>query len=261
MDLKDKKVVAILQARVSSSRLPAKVLLPILNKPMLLRQVERIQKCHALDEIIIATSNSDSDNPIEDLCLNEDIACFRGSLNDVLRRFIQAAEKYNANIVVRLTGDCPLIDPNLIDKIVTKFLDSKLDYLSNCDPATFPDGLDVEVFTYGALKEASINATLPSQREHVTPYIRNNKDLFSVGNYNSVKDYSNFRWTVDEPEDFELINKIYEYLYPINSSFTTDDILSLFDSHPELYYINNMYKRGEGFLKSLEEDMKYQKNK
>jgi spore coat polysaccharide biosynthesis protein SpsF (cytidylyltransferase family) len=254
MDLKDKKVVAILQARVSSSRLPAKVLLPILDKPMLLRQIERIQKSLLLDEIVIATSDSDSDNPIERLCVNENIAFYRGSLDDVLNRFINAADKYKADVIVRLTGDCPLIDPELIDKIVSEFLSSKLDYLSNCDPATFPDGLDVEVFSYNALKESNINATLPSQREHVTPFIRNNKEYFCTGNYESIKNYSNFRWTVDEPEDFKLIEKIYKYLYPLNSSFTTSDILSLFDSHPELYHINDMFKRNEGSLKSLERD-------
>jgi spore coat polysaccharide biosynthesis protein SpsF (cytidylyltransferase family) len=258
--LRDKKVVAILQARVSSSRLPAKVLLPILNKPMLLRQIERIQKSLLLDEIVIATSDTDSDNPIESLCLSENIAFYRGSLDNVLNRFINAADIYKADVIVRLTGDCPLTDPELIDKIVSEFLSSKLDYLSNCDPATFPDGLDVEVLSYNALKDASINATLPSQREHVTPYIRNNKDLFSIGNYKSIKNYSNFRWTVDEPEDFDLINKIYEYLYPIDSSFTTKDILSLFDSHPELHSINNRFNRNEGSLKSLDEDSKYQEN-
>lgn len=260
MGPREKKVVAIIQARVSSSRLPSKVLLPILGKPMLFRQIERVKKSFMLDELIIATSDSIDDNPIEDLCLDENISFYRGSLDDVLKRFIDVADNYKANVIVRLTGDCPLIDPQLIDEIVSEFLGSNFDYLSNCNPATFPDGLDVEVFTYEALKEASLNATLPSHREHVTPYIRN-RESFSVGNYESKKDYSNLRWTVDEPEDFELINKIYEYLYSNDAYFSTRDILSLFDSYPELHVINNKFKRNEGSLKSLEEDKKYQENK
>lgn len=259
MNIKDKKVIAILQARVSSTRLPSKVLLPILGKPMLIRQFERVKNCNSLDEIVIATSDSDLDNAIEDLCAKESITFFRGSLDDVLKRYYDAAVKFNADVIVRLTGDCPLTDPSLIDQIVSKFLSSNFDYLSNCNPPTFPDGLDVEVFTFDALKAARIKALLPSHREHVTPYIRNNKDIFRIGNFESKKDYSNFRWTVDEPEDFQLISKIYEYLYPINPSFSTKDIISLFGSRPELSSINAMFKRNEGSLKSHEADRNYEK--
>jgi len=259
MNIKDKKVIAILQARVSSTRLPSKVLLPILGKPMLIRQFERVKNCNSLDEIVIATSDSDLDNAIEDLCAKESITFFRGSLDDVLKRYYDAAVKFNADVIVRLTGDCPLTDPSLIDQIVSKFLSSNFDYLSNCNPPTFPDGLDVEVFTFDALKAARIKAVLPSHREHVTPYIRNNKDIFRIGNFESKKDYSNFRWTVDESEDFQLISKIYEYLYPINPSFSTKDIISLFGSRPELCSINAMFKRNEGSLKSHEADRNYEK--
>ncbi len=241
-----KNIIVMLQARVSSTRLPAKVLLPVLGRPMILRQIERIQQCQTVSKIIVVTSNSHSDDPIGELCLAQNILCFRGSLNDVLNRFSCAAEVYSPDIIVRLTGDCPLIDPSLVDKIVNTFLESKLDYLSNCDPATFPDGLDVEVFTYDVLKEANIKATLQSHREHVTPYIRNNKDIFSVGNYTSKIDLSHYRWTVDEVEDYELIKKIYEYLYASNHLFTTEDVLLLFEKHAELFSINSMHGRNDG---------------
>jgi len=249
------KVLGILQARTSSSRLPNKVLLPVLGKAMLARQIERIKRCVSIDEFIVATSDDSSDDELEKLCKSLNVSCYRGSLEDVLKRFVDAARPYKPDVIVRLTGDCPLADPELIDKIVNRFLSSDVDYLSNCEPATFPDGLDVEVTKYNLLVQANEEAVLPSHREHVTPYIRKQPEKFLIDNYLSSTDLSGLRWTVDEPEDYEFVCKVYEYLYPNNSHFTTNDILALLNEHPELNYINNKYERNEGSKKSYEADI------
>ena len=250
-------VLGILQARTSSSRLPGKVFLPILGKPMLALQLERLQRCSTLDKLIVATSDDVSDDALESLCNSLNVTCYRGSLDDVLNRFVEAGKLYNPDVVVRLTGDCPLADPELIDEVVNHFLASKVDYLSNCEPATFPDGLDVEVTWFKLLEQADQEAVLPSHREHVTPFIRKQPDRFHIANFTSSEDRSGLRWTVDEAEDFEYVKKIYEYLYPDNPEFATNDVLSLLEKKMELNFINNKYNRNEGSRKSLEADAKF----
>ena len=219
------KTLAILQARVSSSRLPGKVLLPILGEPMLLRQIERLNRCSGLDKLIVATSTDPTDDSLELECEKRGVECFRGSLNDVLDRFIQAANPYDPETVVRLTGDCPLADPALIDEVIKYFYEGNYYYVSNCDPPTFPDGLDVEVMRFSSLEAAHREAVLPSDREHVTPFIRSHPERFRLGNYACDTNRSHLRWTVDEPEDFEFVRSIYEKLYPAKPDFGTDDIL------------------------------------
>ena len=228
---------------------------------MLARQIERLQRCSSLNDLVVATSDDSSDDELESLCQNLNVSCYRGSLDDVLNRFVEAARPFQPDVIVRLTGDCPLADPELIDQIVNKFLSSNVDYLSNCEPATYPDGLDVEVTWYKLLEQANREAELPSQREHVTPYIRKQPDRFHIENYSSSEDCSNLRWTVDEPEDFEFVSKVYEYLYPTNPTFTTNDVLTLLKKYPELNFINNQFKRNEGSQKSLEADLKFSKGK
>lgn len=253
-------ILAILQARYSSTRLPGKVLMPIFGKPMLLRQVERVQRSQLIDKLIIATSADASDDSLAKLCSGNGIACFRGSLNDVLDRFYRAASQYKPEHVVRLTGDCPLADSDLIDRVISNHLSGSFDYTSNVATPTYPDGLDVEVFKYQVLAEAWQKATLPSQREHVTPYISRQPDLFAIGSVNNAVDLSGLRWTVDEQEDFELIKNIYENLYPRNPAFTTADVLAFLEQNTKLGSMNKHYRRNEGLEKSLRQDKEYIEN-
>ena len=252
------EILIILQARMSSSRLPNKVLMPILGKPMLAHQVDRLSKLKTPHKLIIATSTQASDDPIAQLCeqlsQQHNLSCFRGPLNDVLARYYQAAVKFSENKIntniVRITGDCPLIDSEIIDKVIELFLTSNCDYCSNCTPATLPDGLDVEIFSFSALEKAYQLAKQPSEREHVTPFMRNNPQLFTIDNYNHHPDLSHYRWTVDNPEDFELITNIYQALYPNNPDFNLADILQLMQQQPELSKINQQFIRNEGLITS-----------
>jgi spore coat polysaccharide biosynthesis protein SpsF len=247
-------ILAILQARLSSRRLPGKVLKPLLGKPMILRQVERLSRAEKIDELVVATSVEVSDDPIEALCIEHNINCFRGSLDDVLDRYYQATKAWNPEYIVRLTADCPLADPSVIDDVISFYLAGDFDYASNALPPTYPDGLDIEVFKFSCLEQAWQEARLSSEREHATPYIYNNPLKFKLGNYENTSDLSHFRWTVDEPEDFEFVTKVYEKLYPNNPEFSMNDILTLIHNEPELIDINNMYARNEGYQKSLDED-------
>jgi len=251
------RILALVQARTSSTRLPGKVLMPILGRPMLALQLERLKRCTTLAFLVVATSTDPSDDALAELCAREGVDCFRGSLGDVLDRFIHAARPFSPDIVVRLTGDCPLADPKLIDDIVFRFVENDFDYLSNCAPATFPDGLDVEVMRFGNLEIAAREAVLPSHREHVTPFIRKQPERFKVSNYFSEIDRSSMRWTVDEPEDFEFVKRIYERLYPEKPAFTTDDVFALLILEPELAAINNRFERNEGSRKSLIADTQF----
>jgi spore coat polysaccharide biosynthesis protein SpsF len=250
----DAAVLGMLQARFSSTRLPGKVLLPLAGEPMLIRQIERIRRARRIDRLIVATSTSASDDPLAELCRSRNIDCFRGSLEDVLDRVYRAAERLNPAYVVRLTGDCPLADPAVIDAVAGFCIDGGFDYASNALEPTFPDGLDVEVMTFASLRCAWMKARLPSEREHVTPYIYKRDREFSIGSYKREPDLSALRWTVDEPQDYELVCMIYDALYPSNPSFSTDDILRLMDARPHMKTLNQRFARNEGYAKSLERD-------
>tara|TARA_B110000008_G_scaffold268086_1_gene295806 strand:+ start:529 stop:1308 length:780 start_codon:yes stop_codon:yes gene_type:complete len=248
-------ILAILQARVSSSRLPGKVLKTLLGVPMLLRQIERLKKSQKIDQLLVATSAESSDDLIQKLCEEHNIACYRGSLNDVLERFYQASYELNPEHIVRLTADCPLTDSVLIDELIDFYMDGCYDYATNAIQATYPDGLDIEVFRFACLEQAWREAKMPSHREHVTPFIHQQPRRFKIGHYNNSTDLSHLRWTVDEPKDFELITMIYEALYPTNPNFVTQDILDLLDQRPELAHWNTEYQRNEGYQKSLKADL------
>ncbi len=250
-------VLGILQARVSSSRLPGKVLKPILGEPMLQRQIERLQSVTRIDRLVVATSDRTDDDALATLCGSIGIACYRGSLDDVLDRFYGCAVSYAPDVVVRMTGDCPLIDPQVVDSVIEYFHGNQFDYVSNSLTRTFPDGLDVEVMTFQALKRAWREASLPSEREHVTPFIYKNPDKFSVGQYVNSKDFSGLRWTVDEQVDYDFVNRVYETLYPGNRQFSMNDVLDLLNSRPELSQLNNHLTSNEGYLKSLAEDARF----
>ena len=251
-------ILAILQARYSSFRLPMKVLKPILNKPMMLHQIERLQHSTMIDKIVVATSVDDSDDVIEKMCLDNNIEIFRGDLDNVLDRFYECAKLYNPRYIVRLTADCPLIDWQVIDEMIQYCLEGNFDHVKTS--LKFPDGLDAEVLKMNALVESKNKATLPSEIEHVTQYIINNPEQFINKVFEFNKDLSHLRWTVDELEDFTLVEKIYQALYEKNPFFLTDDILNLLQERPELTNINDKLSRNEGLEKSLEEDKEFLKN-
>jgi spore coat polysaccharide biosynthesis protein SpsF len=246
-------ITAIVQARMTSSRLPGKVLMPILGKPMLGRQIDRIKHSRLIEKIVVATSDHNSDDPIHDFAVSGGIECFRGDLDDVLARYYFAAKSAKATSVVRLTGDCPLADPKVIDSLVKLYSDGDYDYVSNTLTPTFPDGLDAEVFSREALETAFHSAQLPSEREHVTPYIKNSAGN-TVLNVTHETNLSSLRWTVDEPEDFDLVSRIFSELYPLKPDFEMADVLDVLEKHPEWSLLNDAFRRDEGYLRSLEED-------
>ena len=250
-------ILCILQARVSSSRLPGKVLKPLLGKPLLELQIERLRRARRLDRLVVATSTEAADDALESLCARLGVPCFRGSLHDVLDRFYRAAQPHAAEHIVRLTGDCPLADPELIDRLVEFHLAGGYDYAANNFEPTFPDGLDAEIFRAQALEESWREAVLPSHREHVTQFIVSQPARYRVGSFRGEPDRRHLRWTVDEPEDFELIREIYEALYPAKANFSTADILRLIEERPSLATANVKYERNEGLAKSHQEDKKF----
>jgi spore coat polysaccharide biosynthesis protein SpsF len=248
------KVLAVLQARTTSTRLPGKVLLPLIGAPMILRQIERIKRAKLIDNIVVATSDERSDDELATVCQNSDIEVYRGNLDDVLDRFYHASMKYKPEQVVRLTADCPLTDPELIDKVITYHIDNNFDYTSNSLEPTYPDGLDVEVMCMRALNEAWNESVLPSEREHVTPFIHDNPSRYKVGHLKQEQDYSFFRWTVDESEDYEFVKRVYELLYLLDKKFSTENIFDLLAKNPELSSINDKLIRNESYEASLKQD-------
>jgi spore coat polysaccharide biosynthesis protein SpsF len=249
-----KKIVAIIQARTGSTRLPRKVLEEIGGKPMLWHVIERVKRARLVDEVVVATTDGEEDSAVEKIAEECGVGCFRGSEEDVLDRYYRAAEKFGADIVVRITADCPLIDPEIIDRAIRMFLDGNFDYVSNTLPPTFPDGLDVEVFSLVTLRRAWEEARKASEREHVTPYIRNHPEIFRLGNLKSEVDLSHMRWTVDRPEDLMFVREIYRELYREGEVFHMRDVLRLLERRPELMEINKHIERDEGYKKSLRED-------
>ncbi len=219
---------------------------------MLWHQVNRIQQSQYIDKLIIATSNKREDQAIADLAKSLHVSCYRGDLENVLGRFYQAALEYlpqsnsGGHTVVRLTADCPLTDPELIDKVISFHHSFDYDYTSNALRPTYPDGLDVEVMQFSCLREAWINAQSAHDREHVTPYIYRHKDQFTLGSYTCDIDHSDMRWTVDEEKDFQFVTQVYQSLYCHNPLFTSKDIFTLLEQQPELSKINQGISRNEG---------------
>jgi spore coat polysaccharide biosynthesis protein SpsF len=246
--------LGILQARMSSSRLPGKVMKPILGTPMIFLQIERIMRARHIDKLLVATTSDEADNVLANECIRRGLAVYRGSQSDVLRRYVKAAEEYRPTAVVRLTADCPLADWTVIDSAVETYIHGHYRYVTNVNPPTYPDGLDVEIVDYEALRIADIEARLPSEREHVTAFISARPERFSAGAIRSPVDLSAMRWSVDEPEDFELVRVIYEALYPTKPMFETRDILDFLREHPELIRLNQHIDRNAGLLRSFEAD-------
>ena len=242
------KILCILQARMSSTRLPWKVLKKINDKSLLEYEVERIKKSKLINKLVIATSNDISDDKIELFCKDNFIECFRWDLNNVLKRYYDCSKKYSDyNVIVRITWDCPLIDQKIIDKTINLFLKSNVDYCSNIEPETFPDGMDIEVFSRKALEEANNNSVLPSEKEHVTPYIR--KHFKKINYALKNKNLSSYRFTVDEQKDFDLIKILIENIWPNKSYIEYIDYVN-----KNNLYINSNIKRNEWVIKSINQD-------
>lgn len=245
---------AFMQTRVSSTRLPNKVIKNLEGLPMFVQQAKRILQCKKIDKLIVITSTEKSDDILEAICKENDLLCFRGDLYNVLSRYYYAQLAYPCEHAVRVTADCPVIDSAIMELVINTHLINNNDYTSNCLESTFPDGLDTEVISKSALQDAYKYAKKPSELEHVTPYIRNSPQKYQLQNIQSDTDLSNHRWTVDEPEDFELISAIYAHLYAHNCYFNYQDILNLLSLKPELSSINAQFSRNEGMLKSLKQD-------
>ena len=249
-----KKVVAIIQARMGSTRLPGKVMKEIVGKPMLWHVINRVKHAEELDDIVIATTNLKEDIQILDLASEIGVKSYAGSENDVLDRYYQAAMMSKADVIVRITADCPLADPNVINKVIRYYRINDFDYVSTSIKPTFPDGIDVEVFSFASLEKVWSESKLASEREHVTPYIWKNPNLFKIKNYENEFDISYMRWSVDEESDLEFVREIYGLLYMENKLFYMKDVIDLLLKNSELTGINKDIARNEGYLKSLKAD-------
>lgn len=231
------KITAIVQARMTSSRLPGKVLKKVLDKPLLEYQIERMRRIELVDEVVLATTTNATDDPVIELCNRLGISTYRGSENDVLARYYEAAKLYQADVVVRLTADCPILDPFICNQAIDYYLQNqdKYDYVRM---EKFPRGLDTEVFPFEILAQCYYEAKEQPEREHVTPFIYRHPERYRVGYFISLIDYSVQRWTVDTEEDFELIKNIIQALYPTKVDFILEDVFKVMDEHPEWRLIN-----------------------
>lgn len=234
------RIVCFIEARYRSSRLPGKVLKPILGKPMLELMIERLKRARTLDGIVVATTDQEPDQPIEDLAKRVGVGCFRGSEDDVLARVLGAARAYEADVIVETTGDCPLHDPAIIDKVVADFRLGGADFVSNVLEYTTPRGTDVRVFTTDSLDEINRTSNDPADHEHVSLHFWEHPEKYRIRNvrWDLPAEVAKLRLTVDTPQDFELVRNVYEALYPKNPQFTLTDVLELFRQRPELPKMN-----------------------
>lgn len=238
------KIVALVQARMGSTRLPNKVMKTIGGVPMIELLLSRLSRAKEINQIVVATSVDERNNALVKYVRGLGYACEQGSENDVLDRFMQTARKHQADIVVRITGDCPLVDPALVDEAIRRFKTSGADYFSNVSPPTYPDGLDIEVYTFKALEQASQETSRPFDREHVTPYLRDS-GKFTTAVMQHNQDLSGLRWTVDEAADLNVIEKIFQHFHP-RTDFTWTEVLDLQRQQPEIFNINQHLIRNEG---------------
>lgn len=248
------KIVAIIQARMGSSRLPGKVLRPLGDRSVLAHVIARTQACPLIDEVVVATTTEAHDQAIVDEALACGASGFRGSESNVLERYYQAAKQAKADVVVRITSDCPLLDPSLLTRMLEQFKQleaagSRVDYYSNTQTRSFPRGLDAEIMTFAALERAYREASKPYEQEHVTPYLYQHPESFTVEQWVGGEDHSALRWTLDTPEDYRLIEAIYQELYRPGEIFTTERVLALMAERPDLPQLNAHIQQ-----KGLEED-------
>lgn len=257
------QILTVVQARMGSSRLPGKVLLPLVGAPLLVRMVERVQRARLAGTVVVATTTDPTDNAVADCCAAHGLPCFRGDALDLLDRHYQAARHFGADVVLKIPSDCPLIDPAVIDQVLGFYLENagRYDFVSNLHPATFPDGNDVEVMPIAALETAWREARRPLEREHTTPFFWENPDRFRLGNvvWDSGQDFSmSHRWTIDYQEDYDFISAVYEALYPQNPGFGLPDILALVARRPDIAALNahlagvNWYRNHLDELKTVD---------
>lgn len=254
----NRNIVIVIQARMSSSRLPGKVLMPLLDKTLLARMIERLQQIKHQARLVIATSVADDDDVIEQEAKNLQIDCFRGDLNNLLDRHYQAARLFNADVVLKIPSDCPLIDPKAVDRVLDVFFENGggFDFVSNLNPATWPDGNDVEVMTMACLKKVWQQATKPLELEHTTPYIWENPEKFKIKNvaWATGKNYSmSHRFTIDYLEDYLFISRVYQELYPVDAGFSCEDIVALLEARPQIYQINQQFAGVNWYRHHLDE--------
>lgn len=254
-------IVAIVQARMSSTRLPGKVLKPLGSKIVLARVIHQLSGSQRINQIVLATSIDGSDDALIGWARRAQLPYMRGSLHDVLDRYYRTATHYKADIVVRITADCPLIDPTVVDSVVERFLEGDCDYAANINPPTFPDGLDSEVMSFEALERAWVDAKLPADREHVTLYIRNNPERFKIANVAYHDDISKLRLTLDTPEDYEFLNRLIQKLEmqrvsESNPRFLLGEILDTLNKDRFLFNdgSNETFSPKETYYSSLQRD-------
>jgi spore coat polysaccharide biosynthesis protein SpsF len=239
-----KNIVSIIQARTGSSRLPNKVMLSICGKPLLIRMVERVQRANLIGTLVIATSTNSEDDAIEELCGKEGLNCFRGHPTDLLDRHYKAAMQFNPDAVAKIPSDCPLIDPKIIDRVYEHYLEKDFDFVSNLHPATYPDGNDVEIFSFSSLETAWKEADKDFEREHTTPFLWERPERFKIGNvrWETKQDFStSHRFTIDYDEDYIFIRTVFDELFENNPHFDLYDILRLLDEKPYIKNINSCH--------------------
>jgi|LauGreDrversion4_2_1035121.scaffolds.fasta_scaffold00235_28 glutamate-1-semialdehyde 2,1-aminomutase len=236
--------IAFIQARMGSIRLPNKVMKTVNGKPLIEYLLLRVAKAKLIDKVVVASSVNSNNDPLVSFVNSLGFETYRGSEQDVLSRFYEAAKFHKATTVLRITADCPLVDPNLIDSLIEEYFNSGTDYATNTLPPTYPDGLDIEVFSFQSLERAYQEAVAPNEREHVTPYIRYSGQ-FKIHNTVNKIDYSDRRWTVDEVDDFEVVSNIFQHFHP-DIYFDWENIIKIENLRPEMFQKNKHIKRNEG---------------
>ena len=244
------RINAIIQARCGYTRLPGKIFKDINGKPLLWHVVNRLTYVDLIDNIVVATTTNEKDNLTEEWCKKNEIKCYRGSEEDVLNRFYGAATEFPCDIIVRVTADDPFKEPKIINKIIKKLIDEKLDLSTNVFPPSYPEGLDCEVFTFDVLQTMEKTTNNSYDREHVTPYIYNNPDKFKIGNISSTRQLSSYRWTIDSAEDYEMVNAIYnKRKNEKDKLLLMEEILEILEENPEIIDINSNVKRSAMYEK------------
>jgi spore coat polysaccharide biosynthesis protein SpsF len=250
----------IIQARMGSTRLPGKVLMDVTKeKPVLYYVINQLKHCKSIEKIIVATTTLQEDDKIVQFCMDNKVSCFRGDSKNVLERHYRCAEKFSLSKIIRMPSDKPLLDPEVVDQTVEIFNSNSYDYVTNFLPSTFPGGTEVEVLSFDSLKKSWENAALPSEKEHVTSYIYNNRNDFRIFNVVNSEDLSNFRWAVDRIEDLRLVREIVSKIH--KNPILIKDILELFKNEPNLVEINKQVDGNEGNTKSEKEDKEFLRTK
>lgn len=242
-------ILAILQGRLSSTRLPGKVLKDLHGSPMIIRQIERLRNSNKIDKLVVATSVDSTDDELARVLHSEGVEVRRGSLDDVVQRFGKVVDEFNPGIIVRLTADCPLTDPNIIDQVIDSHIKTGADYSSNTLVPTYPDGLDIECISVGAFNKMRTLNLSESEKEHVTMAIYSNPDMFTLNSVSQIIDLSHLRWTVDVQEDLNFVRRIYQHLYDENKNFGQTEILELLQLHPGLSRTDEEVARNSGLNK------------